>query len=203
ELEVRFSQIARILDKHSDPNLYGDASALETDEETGEVSFRGGGKFFPVDQGGTVPGYVTWDGKLEANYEAIEKLMEQFFFTAETSPAAFGLMKQGLAESGSALKRLLIADVLKARRMASWLEPAMLESIRIAGLLEGQTYDAAIQWQDGLPTDETEAASVNATLVSAGLRSRFTAVKVVNGYSRDEDVQAELDQIDSEKAAQV
>src|SRR5690606_32880042 len=116
ELEVRFSQVARILDKHSDPNLYGHASALETDEETGEVSFRGGGKFFPVDQGGTVPGYMTWDGKLEANYEAIEKLMEQFFFTAETSPAAFGLLKSGLAESGSALKRLLIADVLKARR---------------------------------------------------------------------------------------
>ncbi|WDU82284.1 hypothetical protein [Caloramator sp. Dgby_cultured_2] len=32
ELEIRLSQISRILDKHADPNMYGPDTALEQDE---------------------------------------------------------------------------------------------------------------------------------------------------------------------------
>src|SRR5215207_3550425 len=48
EMEMRLAQVARILDKHADPSMYGPESALEINRVTGEATFRGGGKYFPV-----------------------------------------------------------------------------------------------------------------------------------------------------------
>lgn len=58
ELETRIAQISRILDKHADPNMYGPDTALEHDPATGQWTYRGGGKYFPVGQGEQPPGYV-------------------------------------------------------------------------------------------------------------------------------------------------
>ena len=63
ELETRVAQISRILDKHADPNLAGPDTALEQDPKTGEVIFRGGGKYFPLGPGDQPP-HMTWDGQL-------------------------------------------------------------------------------------------------------------------------------------------
>ena len=116
--EIRVAQISRILDKHADPNLYGPDSALEHDAQTGEWKFRGGGKFYPVGPGEQPPGYVTWDGQLDAAFREIELLMEQLYILSETSAAAFGQLKSGLAESGSALRRLMMAPLAKVNRLS-------------------------------------------------------------------------------------
>ena len=99
ELEIRMAQISRILDKHADPNMCGPDSALEQDPRSGQWSFRGGGKYFPVGQGEEPPAYVTWEGELEAAFKQLEVLMEQFYALSETSAAVFGQLKAGLAES--------------------------------------------------------------------------------------------------------
>ena len=59
------------------------------------------------------PGYVTWDGQLEAAFKQIDLLMEQLYILSETSAAAFGQLKAGLAESGTALRRLMMAPLAK------------------------------------------------------------------------------------------
>jgi hypothetical protein len=41
---------------------------------------------------------------LEAAFKQIDLLMEQLYILSETSAAAFGQLKAGLAESGTALK---------------------------------------------------------------------------------------------------
>ena len=61
----------------------------------------------------TLRGTSHGDGQLEAAFKQIELLMEQLYIWSETSAAAFGQLKAGLAESGTALPRLMIAPLAK------------------------------------------------------------------------------------------
>ena len=185
-----------------DPNMYGDESALDEDPETGEQYFKGGGKYFPVSAGGTPPGYVVWDAQLEANWKEIEILKEQLYIVSETSEACFGQMKSGFVESGSGLKRLMIAPLAKAQRIRMKMDPALKKAIKLCSQINGGTNlkdcSVNISWQDGIPTDELEMSNIMAIRTgSTGGRptiSTFTAIKRLDNKS-DEDVQAELDRI--------
>ena len=66
EIEVRFAQIARILDKHADPKMYGPASVVGKDENGNDVVRMG--DFIVVEKEDLPPGYITWDGQMEANF---------------------------------------------------------------------------------------------------------------------------------------
>jgi hypothetical protein len=211
ELEVRVSQISRILDKHADPNLAGPESALEIDKATGQYVFRGGGKYFPMAPGDQPPQYVVWDGQLDAAYKQIEVLMEQLYFLSETSPAAFGQLKSGLAESGSALRRLMMAPLAKVNRIRSNFDPALKEVIETAAELEkAQGFPGAvsledvpikIEWQDGLPRDEQEVTNVEVNRYAAGLTSLDSSLRRLYGLDGDA-LQKEIDAINKERQSQ-
>lgn len=199
ELEIRFGQISRILDKHTDPNMYGDESAIEEDPITGQPFFKGGGKYFPVQQGGVPPAYLVWDAQLDANWSEIEKLIEQLYIISETSEAVFGQLKQGIVESGSALKRLLIAPLAKVQRIRMRMDPAVKKAIKLCAELNGvQLKKVNIAWEDGIPTDEKEMSEVMAIRTgSTGGKptiSMSTAIKRLDNKT-DAEVQAELDKI--------
>lgn len=202
ELEIRLSQISKVLDKHSDPNMYGDESALEIDPATGQEYIRGGGRFFPVQQGGTPPGYVVWDAKLESNWKEIDILMQQLYIISETSEACFGQLKQGMVESGSALKRLMIAPLAKVQRLRMRLDPALKKAIK---LCSSKIKNINIAWQDGIPTDEKEDAEVMAIRTGATGGSKTisvkTALKRLDNMS-DKEVIAEMDRISEDIAAE-
>jgi hypothetical protein len=90
---------------------------------------------FPVGQGEQPPGYVTWDGQLEAAFKQIDLLMEQLYILSETSAAAFGQLKAGLAESGTALRRLMMAPLAKVNRIRMRFDPALKEVLWLASML--------------------------------------------------------------------
>ena len=156
ELEIRLAQVSRILDKHADPNMCGPDSALEQDPQSGQWTFRGGGKYFPVGQGEQPPMYVTWEGQLEAAFKELDVLMEQLYILSETSAAAFGQLKAGLAESGSALRRLMMAPLAKTNRIRLRFDPALKKTLALASALEVsqgvkdavRLEDIHITWQD-------------------------------------------------------
>lgn len=206
ELEVRVGQIARILDKHSDPNMYGPAGALEENPTTGEITFQGGGKFFPLGEGDTAPGYMIWDGQLNAAFKQIELLMEQLYTLSETSTAAFGNLKAGMAESGSALKRLMMAPLAKTNRIRMRLDPAFRKTIQLCAALEKaqgmkgavELPSITIQWQDGLPTDEMELTNIMTARKQAGLISTESAILRMDGLE-DEQMETELNRIAAEQ----
>lgn len=208
EMETRIAQISRILDKHSDPNMYGDESAMEEDSDTGEVTFRGGGKFFPVPENGTPPGYVVWDAQLEANWKELEFLLSQLYIISETSAACFGELKQGLAESGSALRRLMMAPLAKTQRIRMCVDPEVKRAIRICSKLNG-TVDLSkvpinIFWQDGIPRDDREEAEIMAirTGATGGARtiSIQTAIKRLDNLT-DSEVEEEMERIAADEMA--
>ena len=189
ELEVRTAQISRILDKHADPNMYGPDTALDQDTRTGEWSFRGGGKYFPVAPGDEPPGYVTWDGQLDSAFKHIEHLTEQLYILSETSAAAFGQLKAGLAESGTALRRLMMAPLAKVNRIRMRFDPALKEVPWLASLLEkAQSKQGAvvledihIAWNDGLPDDDQETVANETALYGSGLTSLESALRRIHG----------------------
>lgn len=210
ELEIRVAQISRILDKHADPNMYGPDTALEQDPKTGEWTFRGGGKYFPVGPGEQPPGYVTWDGQLDAAFRHIDLLMEQLYILSETTAAAFGQLKSGLAESGSALRRLMMAPLAKTNRLRMRFDPALKQAVKLAAALEvAQGMPGAVRldnvdisWNDGLPDDEKEMAQIYTMLVQNGLVSRETALKHLFQYD-SESLRVELMRITAETNAEV
>jgi len=206
ELEIRIAQISRILDKHADPNMYGPSSAWEQDPKTGAWSIRGGGKFYPVDQGEQPPGYVVWDGELEAAFKEIDLLMEQFYALSETCAAAFGNLKQGLAESGTALRRLMMAPLAKTNRLRMRFDPALKQVLKLASALEVaqgmpnavKLEDVHITWQDGLPDDDMERTQIEVQRYGAGLTSLESALKRLDGLE-SEALQAEIERIKAEQ----
>ena len=209
ELEVRIAQISRILDKHADPNMYGPDTALEYEPVAGQWTFRGGGKYFPVGQGEQPPGYVTWDGQLSAAFKQIDLLMEQLYILSETSAAAFGQLKAGLAESGTALRRLMMAPLAKVNRIRMRFGPAIKEVLWLASLLERAQgmADAIvlenihIDWKDGLPDDEQELTQNEVQRYTAGLTSLESSLRRLYGLE-GEALQEEIDRIKTEQAGQ-
>jgi Phage portal protein, SPP1 Gp6-like. len=162
--------------------MAGPAGALERNEY-GEYMVKGGGKYFPVEQGDPEPKYITWDGQLEAAYREIDLLMEQLYTLSETSAAAFGQLKSGLAESGTALRRLMMAPLAKVNRIRMRFDPAIKKVLQLASQLEakfGRGIELStinIAWNDGLPQDEKEQAEIYSLLVQNGLTSRETALR--------------------------
>ena len=195
ELEVRFAQLARILDRHADPIMYG-PDDTSTDENGNKVANIG--TYVPVMDGDAPPGYVTWDAQTASCFQQIDSLMEQFYVLSETSPAVFGNTKNGLAESGSALKRLLMAPLAKVNRTRANFDTAVKEVLKLAALMDsGADVDPVIQWKDGLPDDTAEMVQTENIAVSAGITSKQTAMRRVYGYS-EEQARAELALIEEE-----
>lgn len=188
EMEVRLAQISRILDKHADPNVYGDPNMLARDPRTGETTLEAGGKFFPIDENGTAPGYMTWDGSLAAAYQELEELKQQFYLVSETSAAAFGRLDAGIAESGTALRRLMQAPLAKVGRIRTRLDPVVKDLIELAAALEdaagnedAELKDIQITWNDGLPDDEREQADIEQVRLSSGTTSKLSSIQRLDG----------------------
>lgn len=201
EEESRLSQIKFVLDKNSDPNLKGPSSVVTTNPQTGEAEVKTGGKYFPLGVGEDV-NYLTWDGQLEAAFKELDALQNRKFQLTGISPALFG-GDFGRAESGSAMKRLLISTLRKINRLRMQFDPAVRQVISIAsrlavangveGAVEIGVQDVHIAWQDGLPQDLVETASAYSTLKAAGLVSTRTAVSVAlekGGGALDEELKA-------------
>lgn len=210
EMEVRLGQISRILDKHADPNMYGPDIAVETDAATGQSTYRGGGKYFPILQGEEKPGYITWEGQLQAAFEELDRLVQQLYIISETCEPAFGVVKNGLAESGSAMRRLLMAPLSKVNRIRLILDPAMKRALKTASALEVaqgmpgavKLENITIEWQDGVPKDDTELANIESIRFGAGLSSLESSIRRLDGYE-GEKLAAEMARIKGEQAPQV
>ena len=200
-LEERLDQINDILRKHAEPWMYGSQFTLEQDA-SGKLFLNTKNKYLTMlDKEDPVPGYLTWDGKLTDALENFNLLMEQLYFVSETTPAAFGQLKSGLAESGSALKRLMLPVLAKTSRLQMHFDPAMKRALSIAGQLEGADFGTiGSQWFDGLPGDDLEIAQSVNLYMQSGTMSRYEAIQARHPDWTDSQIQGELDAIDGDNA---
>ena len=190
--------------------MYGEYTYLEQKElSDGKIEYRlpSGGTFFPVSADGKPPGYLTWDGRLEAAEKHIDRLIELLFYVSETSPAAFGLDKAAVTESGAALKKRLIRTLAKVNRKKIYADPAIKDVLEIAQKLDNEWSGASytperptIKWEDGLPNDPKEETEIVGMRVNDGTISRLEAIMVLDKCDK-ETAEKKLEQIQKEQDA--
>jgi len=177
ELEKRLIQNSRVFTKHADPSISGPASKIDIDPYSGEAVVVGGGQYYGYNNGEPAPAYMVWDAQLPCVFQQIDEVIARLYMVSELSPAALGELKQGLAESGSALKRLMMATLAKVNRLRLRLDPATREILRVTAALEvlgrgsgaAQLDNIRIKWQDGLPRDEKEETLLEVEKKKVGL----------------------------------
>lgn len=197
ESEVRYGQLARILDKHADPIVAGPRPQPLTDLEK-EAVRQSGGKYFIVEGEENPPQYIVWDAQQAAAFEELKRLKEEFYFASETSPAAFSDSEQGGAASGTALALRMTQPKHKASRIVMELDPAVKEVIKLAAKLEGwSAEDLHIDWSDGLPDDQREQVEIEAQRVQNQLSSLKSALMRLDDLD-EQQAEDELERIRKE-----
>lgn len=209
ELSARVTLISSTLTKFSEPDMYGPPSATEVNPDTGKEILDGGSRYFNVHEGQTVPGFLTWDASMSANFSQIEEVKAELMALAEISPALLGDVKNGLAESGSALKRLAIPTLAKVGRLRARARRPILEALRLCAALEvagrfagsSKLENLSVEWRSALPTDPVEAATVEATRKNANLTSTRSSLARLDPDATEKDLDWEEAKINEEKAA--
>lgn len=205
ELCVRVSQISKVLDKFSSPSMTGPVSMVEWDEAAGGYKMRYG-NFYPVNDGEQKPEMIVWDAGLDANFKMIELLINQLYTISEMGSAVFGDISHstGNVASGTALKRLMISPLAKARRIAGHYDRVLKHIISLCAKIYGvilEPHEISIQWNDGLPGDPVEEANIiNLRTGGKATMSRYTAIRRFDKLS-DADTDTELASIEQDEAS--
>ncbi len=89
------------------------------------------GDYFPCASDTVKPEYLVWDASMDANFKQIELLTNQLYTISEMGSAVFGDLtnKTGDVPSGSALRRLMMSPLAKARRIANRFDPILKKSL--------------------------------------------------------------------------
>ncbi len=210
EIEKRAAQISRVLDQHADPKLIAPSNLVTIDPTTGQAFFTASGsRVYIVNEGEKEPSYLTWNAELEYAFRQIEVMKDHLQAVGEISPAILGDVKNGLAESGSALKRLALPTLAKVNRLRQRIDPQLKEVLRICADLEiasrmsGATSieNLTIAWRDGLPADAMENVQVENLRTVARLTSRRAALSRLDEGATEKDIDAELEAIEKELEA--
>ena len=208
-IHERITQIDYILWKHSDPNSYG------PDLDSGSQNrVRMGGVYIPTTKDDVTPGYMTWDGKLDAAFKELELLIGCVFQLSEIPQWIFGttLGDQNSGGTGTshtdstAIKVRFMPILSKVARIRTHYDRAIKDALYICQLLDiehgGKTFEPKkpeIEWKDGLPDSETELAEIMS--VRTGGKATLdviSAIKRLDGVD-DEQARAILARIEGEE----
>lgn len=210
ELNNRISRISSVLDKHESPKLVLPPGMMQFDPATKRYYIRKESlDCIEVDdeQGANLPRYVVWDAQLAAAFQQIDRLLEMAFLVSETSPDAFGLGKQGFAESGRALKFRLIRTIAKINRKKLYFDEALKQALFVAQVLDtthgSATYtptEVSIRWNDGMPDDDLELAQIEQARIAAGNTSVESSIRRLDRLS-GKALQDEMARIAAERRA--
>lgn len=209
ELNNRLSQIASIMDKHSDPALAVPPGTL-VEDEYGRPIFRvADSKVYEVDKQEVMPQYITWNGQLTEAYTEIDKLMSMILIIAEIPEVALGAGDSGTSgSSGLAIKWRMNSLLSKIKRKRKYYEKGLKRVFTIAQQLEHSLgyadYEITapkFEFTDGLPQDEMEQTTIALQQTGgAVLKSRKTAIMQLFKMT-EEQAGAEIARIEEEQEA--
>ena len=179
-LEITFTRSGRTLDAHSEPAFAVPEESLgPKDPVTGERKYNAKRRVFPLEEGGQIPQYITWDGQLSASFTLIDKALTQLYTISETCRCAFEPDTLGNAISGKALRMLMQRPLKKSERCKLQYDPVFRQILEAISILDVKNKvpgavplkDIQITWKDGLPDDEGELADVAVKKKAAGWSS--------------------------------
>ncbi|WP_214796592.1 MULTISPECIES: phage portal protein [unclassified Exiguobacterium] len=208
EINNRLSQIASILDKHSDPALAVPYGSLQEDVD-GNPTFRVGmDKVFEVNgKDDVIPEYITWDGKLSDAFMELDKLVQYILVVAEVPEVAIGKGDSGTSgSSGLAIKWRMNSLLAKVNRKRQYFNKGLKSVFMLAQMLEKavgkadyEYFTPVIKFRDGLPKDEMEQANIVATRTGGAVTmSQKAGLMYLDGLT-EEQAEAELERIKEEQ----
>jgi hypothetical protein len=216
-LENRLAQEDEVLERHARPKLIVGPGVLNAEGKANLADFDVIEVEPSILEKAVKPEYLTWDTQIEGIKHEIEKLEEYFYQTTETSPASFGLERDGSqVESARALKFKAHRTVNKVDVVRDEWGRALRDLFRIAIKMENaaRREDGVgalartrirIVWPDAIVEDEAQEVQDFVALKGAGLVSRKRAVRDLYGLT-DAEAEAEVreilqDEVDSAAAA--
>lgn len=211
EINNRLTQIADILDKHSDPAMAVPSGILGEDDQGNPNFHVQRDKVFEVmGKDDIIPSYITWDGQLTQAFTELDKLIDLLLTTAEIPAVALGKSDGGgtSGTSGLAIKWRMNNLLAKINRKRQYYSRGLKQVFTIAQLLEVAVgvadYELTLPqltFQDGLPKDSTQEATVmNIRTGGAKTISQKTAIMRMEGMT-EEQAEAEIDRISEEAQA--
>lgn len=185
ELMVRVGQVARILDKHASPGMYGPSSVLDIDPLTGLAKFKADNFFVVESKDDMIPGYLTWEGQLAANFTQIDFLLKRIYATSEMGGAILGdLLSGGSITSAEQLKLTMNTALVKVARIRTRFDRALKKAIALCSELGGVKLtedDISINWFDGLPADDKLLAeTMQIRTGGKATISQLSAIKILD-----------------------
>ncbi|MDD6488898.1 MAG: phage portal protein, partial [Clostridia bacterium] len=207
ELIVRVSQVSKVLDKFSSPAMTGPESALTYNDMLQRWELKMAEYYVRNNDTDPTPQFLTWDANMDANFKQIEFLVNQLYTISEMGSAVFGDLSHsaGNAASGTALRRLMMSPLAKARRIANSYDRVIKQIISACASIYGASIEPSeigIVWNDGLPSDPTEEANVmNIRTGGKATISRWSAIRQLDGLS-DSDTDAEIEMIEADETAE-
>ncbi|UBK83414.1 phage portal protein (plasmid) [Clostridium perfringens] len=208
EINNRLSQIADILDKHSNPAMAVPSGLLEEDEN-GNAQFRvARDKVFEVmGKDDVIPQYITWNGQLVEAFKELDKLIDLVLTIAEIPAVALGKGDSGTSgASGLAIKWRMNSLLAKINRKKQYYTKGLKQVFYIAQKLEEAlgiaNYNITIpvlHFQDGLPKDEMEQANIM-SIRTGGEKtiSQKSAIMQLNNFT-EEQAEEEIRRIKAEE----
>lgn len=211
-LENRLSQEDEVLEKHARPKLVVGPGVLDEEAKASLADFD----VIEIDpdvlEKMVRPEYLTWDMQLGGIQHEIEKLEEYLFMTTETSPASFGLERDGSqVESARALKFKAHRTVNKVDDLRDEWTPAIKQLLKLAQereLAAGAEYDVAavaVDFGEAIVEDPSQEVVDYSTLKGAHLVSRKRALRDLHRLTdreADQEEEAILQDMVDEAAAQ-
>jgi SPP1 Gp6-like portal protein len=202
EIDDRLSAIGEILDYHGNPLLVVPKSTM-----FGGVFYKGSDRVIgaATPEDAQIARYVTFEGMINEQISAIDKVLELISLTAEIPLPYFGIT-EGATYSGSALRLRLQNYLKKASRWQRKDESRIRLLAQMALELDGSVgsgdalVPTKITYGDPLPADDFENSNIESTLVGAKLSSRKTSITRLR---RVDDVDEEMKLIDDESEADV
>lgn len=212
EINNRISQIADILDKHSNPAMAVPSGLLSSDQD-GNAQFRVAvDKVFEVmGKEDIIPSYITWNGQLDQAFQELDRLIDLVLTTAEIPAVALGRGDSGTSgSSGLAIKWRMNSLLAKINRKRQYYQKGIKQMYYIAQMLEGAVGVAeytpvipVITFNDGLPKDEMEQANIMSTRTGgAKTLSQKSAIMMLNNFT-EEQAEVEMERIKKEAEAEM
>lgn len=208
EMEIRFAQIARILDKHAAPSVAADAENFNyVHDKDGVImgsSLRMGDAFIISPNGGNVPQYIVWDAQLQAAYRQITELRKELDKITEMGAVISDNSENGGTQGFEALQVRMANARLKARRISEEFDDPYKSILRMLYKIKTGTIlkdEFTVTWNDGIPNDTKRDAEVAGMLVDKGIKSRLSIRKEYYGLNEQAALK-EQEQIDKEEPQQ-
>jgi len=158
----------------------------------------------PGGQGDNAVDIITWDASLGASFQQIDTMIDQVFFTSRLSNAITGRSKGGTDASGRSLKWQSVSTIAMMNRKKRYAGDFLKTFVNQWSKLQENEIEKkliAIEYQDGLPIDETETTENIIAQVNAGLMSRDTAIKKLQELD-DDQAREELAKIEADQQFQ-